>query len=129
MRATKRKWGRICTPNVWDPKLKVGDRVTLYKKFTQFKKESLHAWTKEVFVVAYVRPGVVPRYKLNEWDGTSLRSTFYAEGLQKVTARDDDLFRVEKIVRRKGDKVLVRWKGWPDKYNSWVEKRDLLRTE
>ena len=72
---------------------------------------------------------MVPRYKLNEWDGTSLRGAFYAEGLQKVTARDDDLFRVEKIVRRKGDKVLARWKGWPDKYNSWVEKRDLLRTE
>ena len=72
---------------------------------------------------------MVPRYKLNEWDGTSLRGTFYAEVLQKVTARDDDLFRVEKIVRRKGDKVLVWWKGWPDKYNSWAEKRDLLRTE
>ena len=41
---------------------------------------------------------------------------------------DDDLFRVEKIVKGKRDKVLVRWKGWPDKYDSLVEKHDLLRT-
>ena len=68
-----------------------------------------------------------PTYKVNEWNGTSLRGTFYAQDLQKVTVMDDDLFRVEKIIKRKGDKVLVRWKGWPDKYNSWVEKRDLLR--
>ena len=69
-----------------------------------------------------------PTYKINEWNGTSLRGTFYAQDLQKVTVMDDDLFRVEKIIKRKGDKVLVRWKGWPDKYNSWVEKRDLRRT-
>ena len=69
-----------------------------------------------------------PTYKINEWNGTSLRGTFYAQDLQKVTVMDDDLFRVEKIIKGKGDKVLVRWKGWLDKYNSWVEKRDLLRT-
>ena len=72
--------------------------------------------------------GVVPTYKINEWDGTHLRGTFYAQDLQKVTVMDDDLFHMEKIVKHKGDKVLVRWKGWPDKYDSWVEKRDLLRT-
>ena len=71
--------------------------------------------------------GVVPTYKINKWDGTPLRGTFYAQDLQNVTVMDDDLFRVEKIVKRKGDKVLVRWKGWPDEYNIWVEKRDLLR--
>ena len=70
-------------------------------------------------------PGVVPTYKINEWDGTPLTGTFYGEDLQKVTVQDDGLFRVEKIVKRKGDKVLVRWKGWPDKYDSWIEKRAL----
>ena len=109
------------------PKLKVGDRVRLNKMYRAFKKGYLPGWTEEVFVVARVMRGVVPTYKINEWDGTPLRGTFYAQDLPKVTVMDDDLFRVEKIIKRKGDKVLVRWKGWPDKYNSWVEKRDLLR--
>ena len=109
------------------PKLKVGDRVRLNKKHRVFKKGYLPGWTEEVFVVAQVRTGVVPTYKINEWDDTPLTGTFYDEDLQKVTVTDDALFRVEKILKRKRDKVYVRWKGWPDKYDSWMEKRDLLR--
>ena len=105
------------------PKLKVGDRVRLNKKFRQFKKSYLPGWTEEV--VARVMSGVVPTYKINEWDGTPVEGTFYAEDVQKVNVKDDDLFRIEKIVKRKGHKVLVRWKGWPDKYDSWIEKRAL----
>ena len=48
------------------------------------------------------------------------------QDLQKVTVEDDDLFRINKIVKRKGDKVLVRWKGWPDKYVTWLNKKDML---
>jgi len=44
-----------------------------------------------------------------------------------VTVKSDDLFRVEKIVKRKGDKVLVRWKGWPNKYDTWIEKGELVK--
>ena len=109
------------------PKLKVGDRVRLNKKHRIFKKGYLPGWTEEVFVVARAVAGLVPTYKIHEWDGTPVVGTFYAEDLQKVTVQDDDLFRVEKIVKRKGDKVLVRWKGWPDKYDSWIEKRALTR--
>ena len=84
------------------PKLKVGDRVRLNKKYRMFKKGYLPGWTEEVFVVARVMQGVVPTYKINKWDGTPVRRTFYALDLQKVTLMDDDLFRVERIVKRKG---------------------------
>ena len=104
------------------PKLKVGDRVRLNKKFKQFKKSYLPGWTEEVFVVKRVREGVVTSYNIEEWDGTPLEGTFYDQDLQKVTLEDDDLFRIEKIVKRKGNKVLVRWKGWPDKYDTWLDK-------
>ena len=63
------------------PKLKVGDRVRLNKKFRQFKKGYLPSWTEEVFVVGQVMSGVVPTYKTNEWDGTPVEGTFYAEDL------------------------------------------------
>ena len=109
-------------------KLKVGDRVRLNKKYPVFKKGYLPGWTEEVFLVARVMSGVVPTYKINEWDGTPLTGTFYGEDLQKVTVEDDGLFRVEKIVKRKGNKVLVHWRGWADKYDTWIEKRALEKT-
>jgi len=109
------------------PQLKVGDRVRLKKKFRRFKKGYLPGWTEEVFVVRGVRSGKVPTYKVEEWDGTAVEGTFYAQDLQKVTVEDDDLFRIDKIVKRKGDKVLVRWKGWPVKYDSWLEKKDVFK--
>ena len=79
-----------------------------------------------VFVVKRVQKGKVPTYKVNEWDGTPVEGTFYEQDLQKVTVEYDDLFRIDKIVKRKGDKVLVRWKGWPDKYDTWLNKKDVL---
>ena len=103
--------------------LKVGDHVRLNKKFRPFKKSYLPGWTEEVFVVRKVNKGTIPTYKIEEWDGTTLQGTFYKQDLQKVTVMDDNIFRIEKIVKRKGNKVLVNWKGWPDKYNSWIEKR------
>ena len=109
------------------PELKVGDRVRLNKKYRLFKKGYLPGWTEEVFVVARVVPGVIPTYKIKEWDGTPLSGTFYAQDLQKVTVKSDDLFRVEKIVKRKGNKVLVQWKGWPNKYDTWIEKGALVK--
>ena len=76
-----------------------------------------------MFVVRKVRPGSIPVYKLEEWDGTPLEGTFYEQDLQKVNVTDDDNFRIKNIVKRKGNKVLVNWKGCPDKYNTWIEKR------
>ena len=62
---------------------------------------------------------------MDKWDGTPVKGTFYADDLQ-VTVEDDDLFRIDKIgVKRKGNKVLVRWKGWPDKYDTWLNKNDV----
>ena len=73
----------------------------------------------------HVRRGLVPTYKIQEWDGTPVEGTFYQEDLQKVHIPDDALFRVEKGVRKRGPNVLVRWKGWPRKYDSWIPKRHL----
>ena len=107
--------------------LKVGDRVRLNAKHRTFDKGYLPGWTEEVFLVTQTNlDGNVPTYRISEWDDTPIKGTFYSQDLQKVTVTDDDLFRIDSVVRRKKDRVLVRWKGWPAKYDSWIDKKDLV---
>ena len=40
-----------------------------------------------------------------EWDRTPPKGTFYEQDVQRVNVKDDDIFRIEKIVKRKGNKM------------------------
>ena len=71
----------------------------------------------------------VVTYRLSEWDGTPIKGTFYEPDVQNVQVSDDSLFRVEKVLRRKGRNVLVRWKGWPSKYDSWIPAHGAKKTK
>ena len=62
----------------------------------------------------------VVTYKQTEWNWTPIKVTFYEEDVQKVVVPDDALFRIDKVLKRKGKRVFVSWKGWPKEYNSWV---------
>ena len=113
--------------NTLKPSLKVGDKVRLNEKHQTFQKGYLSGWTEEVFVVTKVLlDGNVVAHRVSEWDNTPIKGTFYEQDLQKVTTTDDDLCRIDSVDRRKKDKVLVRWKGWPTKYDSWINKKDLV---
>ena len=60
--------------------------------------------------------------KVQELDDTPLQGTFYACNLQKVHVAEATYFRVEKVLKRQKDKLFVKWKGYPSKYNSWINK-------
>lgn len=98
--------------------------MRLNKKHRVFQRAYLPGWREEVFVVQsiYTTKPVVT-YKLTEWDGTPIKDTFYEQDVQKVLVRDDALFRVYKVLKRKDNKVLVAWKYWPRKYDSWIWKK------
>ena len=102
-------------------RLKAGDKVRLSERVKTFKKGYLPQWTEEVFRIQRVIQGPVLMYKAEEFDGTPVKGTFYAEDLQKVTLDDDMLWRVEKVLKRRRGQMLVRWKGWPAKYDSWIK--------
>ena len=35
-------------------------------------------------------------------------------------------FRIEKIIKGKGNKLYVKWKGYDNSFNSWIDKKDLV---
>ena len=64
-----------------------------------------------MFVVHRVVPGAVPTYNIREWDDTSVKGTFCDADLQNVHLSDEALFRIEKVLKRQKDRLLVKWKG------------------
>ena len=62
-------------------------------------------------------------YIINDLNGEKIIGKFYEKELQKI---DQQEFRIEKVVRRKGNKLYVKWKGYDSSFNSWIDKKDLV---
>ena len=39
---------------------------------------------------------------------------------------NQEKFRIEKVLKRKGDKLYVKWKGYDNRFNSWIDKKNLV---
>ena len=101
----------------------VGDtvRISKYKRKT-FDKGYTPNWTEEVFVISEIRPTNPITYKIKGLNGEEIGGTFYREELQKT---DQTIFRIEKVTRKTKGNALVKRKGYPDEFNSWVSLKDL----
>ena len=49
--------------------------------------------------------------------------SFYEKELQKTNKQK---FRIEKVIERKDDKLYVKWKGYNNSFNSWIDEKDLI---
>ena len=112
--------------DVKPPKIKVGDFVRLSKLRKQFQKGYRQQWTVEKFVVVRVFTTTPATFKLQDMTGEDIQGVFYEPELQRVTHERDGVYRIDKIVAKDKRRVLVKWLGFPDKFNSWVLKKDLL---
>ena len=106
------------------PKFKVGDRVRVSKYKNIFAKGYTPNWSEEVFVIKKVKNTVPWTYVINDLNGEELIGTFYEKELQK---RNQQEFRIEKVIKRKGDKIYVKWKGYYNSFNSWIDKANLVK--
>ena len=52
-----------------------------------------------------------------------LQKTFYKKKFQKTNQKG---FRVEKEITRKGDKLYVKWEGYNNLINGWIDKKDMI---
>ena len=107
-----------------DPKFKVGDRVRISKYKNIFPKGCTPNWSEEVFVIKKVKNTVPWTYVINDLNGEEIMGTFYEKELQKPNQEE---FRIEKVIKRKGDKMYVKWKGYDNSFNRWIDKKDLIK--
>ena len=104
------------------PKFSEGDRVRITKKKKVFEKGYTTRWTEEIFTIKEKRETNPITYKLEDLQGEEIKGTFYEPELQKT---EQQIFRIEKIIKKENGKSLVKWKGYSDKFNSWVDNKDL----
>jgi len=117
-------YGDYSPPERKMPKFSIDDKVRITKKKGIFDKRYTPNWTEEVFTVSEVRYKDPITYKLKDLNGEEIKGSFYEQELQKTT---QEMFRIEKVIRRKGDKSLVKWVGYPVEFNSWVDNKDLVK--
>ena len=87
-----------------DPKFKVGDHVRISKYENVFAKGYTPNWSEEVFIISKIKKTVPWTYVINDLNGKKIFGTFYEKELQKTNQKE---FRIEKVIKRKGDKLFV----------------------
>ena len=91
-----------------DPKFKIGDFVRISKLKKIFAKDYYPNWSEEVFLIKKVKNAVPWTYVISDLKGEEIVGTFHEDKLQKTNQKE---FRSEKVIKRKGDKLYVKWKG------------------
>ena len=106
-----------------DPKFKAGDRVRISKYKNIFAKVYMPNWSEELFVIKKIKNTVPWTYIINDLNGEEIISTFFENELQKTDQKE---LRIEKVLKKKGHKLYVKWKGYDNSFNSRIDKKDIV---
>ena len=80
--------------------------------------------SEKVFVITKVKYTVPWTYVTSDLKDEEIVGTFYDRGFtEKQIKKSLDL---KKIIKRKGDKLYVEWKGYNNYFNSWMDKKDIV---
>ena len=108
--------------NKKNPKFKVGDNVRISKYKNIFAKGYTPNCSEEVFIIDKIKNAVPWTYAISDLNGEKSTGRFYEKELQKNNQKE---FRIEKELKRKSDKLYIKWKGYNDSFNSWINEKDL----
>ena len=94
------------------PKFKIGCNVRISKYKSKIKKKKFAKvytsnWSEKVFEVKKVT--VPSTYIISNLNGEEIVGTFYEKVLKKANQKE---FRIEKVIKRKGDRLYVKWKAY-----------------
>ena len=106
-----------------DPKFKVGDHVRISRYKNIFAKGYTPNGSEEVFVIKKIKNTVPWTYVIDDLNGEEITGIFYEKELQKIYQQE---FRIEKVIKKKVDKLYVKQKGYDDSFNSWIDTKDLV---
>ena len=110
--------------NKKDPKFKIGDHVRISKYRNTFAKGYTPNWSEKNFVVKKIKNTGPWTCEISDLNGEKIVRSFYEKEIQKINLKE---FRIEKVIKRKGNKLYVKWKRYDNSFNSWIDKKDLIK--
>ena len=105
-------------------KLNVGDSVRISKYKAEFQKGYTPNWSTEIFTIAKVNKTNPITYAIEDQKKQHILGSFYEQELQKT--KYSDVYLVEKVLKRKDNKLYVKWLGLKDSENSWIDKKSVV---
>ena len=73
-------------------------------------------------MIKIIKNTVPWNYVINDLNGEQIIRTFYEKELQKNNRKE---FTIKKVIKKKGNKLYVNWKGYDNSFNSWIDKKRL----
>ena len=92
----------------------------------RFDKGYVENYSEEVFTVIERVPRVPPVYRIKEENGREMDSFYYQQELLAIHRDPDPFYLIERILERRGNRVLVKWLGYPDYYNQWINENEVI---
>ena len=109
------------------PKFSIGDKVRVSLLKNTFEKGYTSNWSEQIYVIYDIKSSNVHHYYLKNLNGNKIDGTFYQEELLKTNINDNDLYIIEKIIKKVGNKYLVKWREYDDTFNSYVNENDIVK--
>ena len=111
--------------------IKRGQKVRISRVKGNFEKGYMPNWSEEDFIISGSNNAKNKRvYKIEDHSGENIDGTWYKEELQPI---EEIEYRIEKVLRKRPNKssgiteLLIKWKGWPAKFNSWIIEADIIK--
>ena len=111
-----------------NPKFKINDlvRISLKRRPIFDKPSSNIKWSEELFKIHLINKSNVITYKIKDLNDEIIEGIFYEKELQK-SKNTSQVYIIEKIIQKNKNKYLVKWRGYSNEFNSWIDKDDIIK--
>ena len=109
------------------PKSKINDlvRISLKRRELFDKPTGNIKWSEELFKIYKINKSNVITYQLKGINDEIIKGQLYEKELQLT--KNTTEYIIEKILKTKGNNIFVKWKGYSNNFNSWVNKSDIRK--
>ena len=80
-------------------------------------------WSEEIFAIKKIKNTISWTFVINDLNGEEFIGTFYQKELQSTKQQT---IGIEKVIKKKGDELYVKWKSYNNLFNSWIDKKDIV---